>query len=250
MGHSIAISGGASGQSLATALRFAGDGWTVGLLDTNGDALHGARNLVGQQTDVYAHQGDVTDEETVHGFFSEVVRRFGPPQCVLNAAGNMPLMLPTLKQPLDGWQRIVDVHLRGTYLCCRGAASAAQDAGQPASIVNVSSIVGEVGFPMRSEYGPAKAAIEHLTRTLAIEWASDGIRVNCIAPGYIRTPSFQGLSRRGVLHEDVTRRRIPLGRFGEPEEFADLAHFLLVHATYMTGTIVSMDGGWTAYGYL
>lgn len=246
----LAVTGGSSGLGLATAARFAADGWAVAIVDWDETTLPAAEKQLRELGDVYAHPGDVSDERVVSAFYDAAAERFGGVQCVLNAAGNMPQMRPTLEQSVDAWQKIVDVHLRGTYLSSRAAGALAARTGNELSIVNVGSIVGESAFPMRSEYGPAKAGITQLTRSLAIEWGDAGWRVNCIAPGYVRTASFKGLSDGGKLDEARIVPRVPLGRLGDAEEFAELAHFLLTRATYVTGAVIPMDGGWLAYGYL
>jgi NAD(P)-dependent dehydrogenase (short-subunit alcohol dehydrogenase family) len=249
MPGTLAITGGASGLGLATARRFIEGGWKVAIIDWNQAAVDAAAEL-GDEGSVLRTCGDVSDAAAVDAFYAEIGERFGAVECVLNAAGNMPQMKPTLDQSIEDWQSVVDVHLRGTYLSCRGAGRLARDTGEKLSIVNVSSIVGEGAFPKRSEYGPAKAAITQLTRSLAIEWAESGWRVNCIAPGYVWTPSFEGLVAEGKLDPKPIEKRAPMGRIGDAEEFAELCEFLLTRATYVTGVTVPMDGGWLAYGYL
>jgi NAD(P)-dependent dehydrogenase (short-subunit alcohol dehydrogenase family) len=244
------VTGGASGLGFATAERFAREGFDIGIVDWDERTLPGAAERLGAITAVHAQLADVTDEAAVGAFCDALAERFGPVDCVLNAAGNMPQMKPTLEQSVDAWQKIVDVHLRGTYLSSRAAGALAARTGNGLSIVNVGSIVGESAFPMRSEYGPAKAGITQLTRSLAIEWGDRGWRVNCIAPGYVRTESFAGLSAGGKLDEARLVPRIPLGRLGEASEFAELTHFVLTRATYLTGAVIPMDGGWLAYGYV
>ena len=152
------------------------------------------------------------------------------------------------EQEVDRWQHVLDVNLRGTYLMCRAAGKQMLRTGQGA-IVNVSSIVGLGAFPGRSAYGVSKAGVVHLTKTLACEWGAAGIRVNCIAPGYTRTPMVQDLLDRNVFDPTLIEQRTPLERFAMPEEMARAAAFLLSDwASYITGTVLPVDGGWAAYG--
>jgi NAD(P)-dependent dehydrogenase (short-subunit alcohol dehydrogenase family) len=117
------------------------------------------------------------------------------------------------------------------------------------AIVNLSSIVANGGMPRRNAYCAAKAGISMLTRSLACEWATHGIRVNAVAPGYIATPGVRALEQEGKRDLTQVRRRIPMGRLGEPSEMADVVAFLVSDAaSYVTGSIYAADGGYAAYG--
>jgi 2-deoxy-D-gluconate 3-dehydrogenase len=118
-------------------------------------------------------------------------------------------------------------------------------------IVNISSIIGIDGFPIRTAYGPAKSAIIMLTKVLAIEWASFNINVNSVAPGYIRTEMVEDLIREGKIDEMKIRNRIPMKRLGTSNEVAGVVKFLCSEAAnYITGETIVVDGGWVAYGYV
>ena len=110
---------------------------------------------------------------------------------------------------------------------------------------------GTMPFPQRLAYCVSKAGVNMLTRVLAIEWAGSGVRVNCIAPGYVETPFLTGLSAKGILDLGALARRTPLGRLGTPEEIGEAAVFLASDAaSFVTGEVLTVDGGWSAYGYL
>jgi NAD(P)-dependent dehydrogenase (short-subunit alcohol dehydrogenase family) len=244
-GKRALVTGGASGIGAATAKVLSELGSRVVLADINGDAAKAALAATGAIAHV---TGDVADAKAVDAMVSEAEAEFGGIDLVVNSAGIGDDLVPVHVQDPERWQRVVDVNLRGTYLVCR-AVGKGMVARKSGSIVNVSSIVGLGAFPGRSAYGVAKAGIIHLTRTLACEWGPVGVRVNCIAPAYTRTPMVQSLLDRKVFDPSVIERRTPLGRFAESEEMALTAAFLLSDwASYVTGVVLPVDGGWSAYG--
>jgi NAD(P)-dependent dehydrogenase (short-subunit alcohol dehydrogenase family) len=119
------------------------------------------------------------------------------------------------------------------------------------SVINVGSMNGTQPFPQRLAYCVSKAGVNMLTKVMAIEWAASGVRVNCIAPGYVETEIVRSLSARGVLDPSLLARRTPMGRLGTPDEIAGAAVFLAGdEASFVTGEVLTVDGGWSAYGYL
>ncbi|WP_293861000.1 SDR family NAD(P)-dependent oxidoreductase [uncultured Alsobacter sp.] len=243
-GKRAIVTGGASGIGATTARLMADLGARVVVADiapVDPEAL-AALGAVAAVT------GDVADEAAVDRMVAEAEAHLGGLDLVFNSAGIGDDLVPVHEQEVARWQRVVDVNLRGTYLVCRAAGRSMLRQGKGA-IVNVSSIVGLGAFPGRSGYGIAKAGVIHLTRTLACEWGTAGIRVNCIAPAYTRTPMVRALLERNVFDPTAIERRTPLGRFAEPEEMARAAAFLLSDwASYVTGTVLPVDGGWSAYG--
>jgi NAD(P)-dependent dehydrogenase (short-subunit alcohol dehydrogenase family) len=193
---------------------------------------------------------DIRRENEVKAMVDQVLDRYGRIDFLINNAGIADLMVPTIGQDVEKWQNVIDIHLKGTYLCSKlvGKSMIKRNFGR---IVNISSIVGLTGFPMRTAYGPAKSGIVNLTKVLAIEWAPFNVTVNAIAPGYIRTEMVEKLVRDGTFDEKKIKDRIPLKRLGSPEEVANLTLFLCSDkASYITGATIALDGGWTAYGYL
>jgi NAD(P)-dependent dehydrogenase (short-subunit alcohol dehydrogenase family) len=244
-GRTALVTGGASGIGAATAALLSRLGATVAIADLNGPAAEAALVETGA---VFAVNGDVADAAQVESMVAEATRRLGQIDLVFNSAGIGDDLVPVHVQEPDRWQRVVDVNLRGTYLVCR-AAGRAMIERRSGAIVNVSSIVGLGAFPGRSAYGVAKAGIIHLTRTLACEWGPTGVRVNCIAPGYTRTPMVRSLVERKIFDPRTIEKRTPLGRLAEPDEMARTAAFLLSDwASYITGAVVPVDGGWSVYG--
>jgi NAD(P)-dependent dehydrogenase (short-subunit alcohol dehydrogenase family) len=243
------ITGAGSGIGRATALACAREGADIVVFDLNREAAEATvRALQGLGRRALAVAGDVTDEADVERLAEATVREFGRIDLLMNNAGVADQLVPTLEQSVPTWERVLDIHLKGMYLCCRriGRDMVRQMEG---CIVSISSIAGFVGFPMRTAYGPAKAGIAHLTRVLAVEWAPYNIRVNAIAPGYVRTPLVESIIREGKLEEKRLAERTPMGRLARPEEIAAAAVFLFSdEASYITGVTLPVDGGYLAYG--
>jgi NAD(P)-dependent dehydrogenase (short-subunit alcohol dehydrogenase family) len=153
-----------------------------------------------------------------------------------------------VEQTVESFEQILGIHLIGTFLFSREAYAlmALQGGG---AIVNISSIAGLSGLPRRNAYGAAKAGIAAMTKSMACEWASSGIRVNAVAPGFLATDLVKKLEADGFVDTPRLECRIPMGRLAVPDEIAAAIHFLSSPAaSYITGTILSVDGGWTAFG--
>jgi NAD(P)-dependent dehydrogenase (short-subunit alcohol dehydrogenase family) len=144
------------------------------------------------------------------------------------------------------WRDVLDVNLSGVFCC---AQAAAQQMPQGGAIVNIASAAGVLGLPGRAPYCAAKAGVISLTRVLASEWADQGIRVNAIGPGWVKTDLVRQAIDDGHLSEDDIRRRTPLDRLATPSEVAAVALFLATpSSSYVTGQTIFPDGGFTAYG--
>lgn len=205
------------------------------------DAL--ADELAALGARVVAVDMDVTDEASIHRAWAEAAAGLGPIDVVVNNAG-ISITRPPLDLTAADWDAVVDTNLRGAWLVAQTAARALVAAGRPGRIVNIASIVGLRPIGQLAPYAAAKAALIHLTRVLAMEWARHGIRVNAIAPGYIETEL-----NRDFWTTPAGRRvieRIPQRRLGQPE---DLDGPLLLLASdagaFMTGSIIVVDGGHT-----
>jgi NAD(P)-dependent dehydrogenase (short-subunit alcohol dehydrogenase family) len=244
-GRKALVTGGASGIGEATAQLLVQLGATVAIADRNSEripmAVEGTRAAIGIV-------GDVTNEQDVDRMVGDTVEKLGGLDIVCNCAGIGDDLVPLHDQTTDRWREVLDCNLWGTYLVCRAAGKHMLEARRGA-IVNVSSIVGLDGFPGRSAYGVAKAGVIHLTKTLACEWGPSGVRVNAIAPSYTLTPMVASLLERRVFDPAVLERRTPLQRMALPLEVARAAAFLLSDwASYVTGVLLPVDGGWSAYG--
>ena len=240
------VTGAGDGIGLATAQRLARDFEHVVIADVRPAAAFARAAELGQR-----HLGvacDVTNESDVVGLFDAVLQRFGRLDVLVNNAGIGEQSVMTLEQTVEGFDRILAVHLRGTFLASREAARhfVAQQSG---AIVNLGSIAGLAGQPGRNAYGAAKAGIVAMTEAMASEWARDGIRVNAVAPGYVMTDLVRDLIARGALNPSDIEDRTPMARFARPEEIAEAIAFLASpSASYITGVTLPVDGGWQAFG--
>jgi len=240
------VTGGAGGIGLATGRCLAADGYRVVLADLDGVAAERAARDLG--ADHLGIATDITDEGAVDDLATTVIETCGRIDALVNNAGIGDQPGATVDQHADAFDRVLQVHLRGTFLMSRrvGREMLRQGAG---AIVNLSSIAGLCGIPTRNAYGAAKAGIVAMTRSMACEWARQGVRVNAVAPGYVRTELVAELARRGAIDVTALERRTPMGRLAEPEEIADCIAFLLSpRAGYITGTVLAADGGWLALG--
>ncbi|MFY9352335.1 MAG: SDR family NAD(P)-dependent oxidoreductase [Sphingobium sp.] len=244
-GKRILVTGAASGIGRGAVDVFVQAGARVVATDRDADLLAEAW---GGHAHVSVKPLDVIDEAQCEDAVAFAVDRLGGLDGVLNSAGISDIVSPATEIAIEDWQRIVDVNLRGSFLVARTAARHMLAAGG-GSIVLISSVNGIAGIPRRHAYGPAKAAIAQLTRTLACEWGGAALRVNALAPTYINTPMIVRLAAEGKVDLDRLRRRTPMGRLGEVEDIAQAACFLLSdQSRYITGAILPVDGGWLAYG--
>jgi len=193
---------------------------------------------------------DVSKEDEVKSMVSVVKEKWHRLDVLINNAGLVDQHGPVVEQDVDTWQRLIDVHLKGTYLVSRSCAPLMFESPR-GKIVNIASIAGMVTFPSRTAYGPAKSGVIRLTQILALEWAARNITVNAVAPGYVKTELVARLLEQGLLDEQVLARRTPLGRIGTPEDVAKAVLFLISEdADFITGHTLVVDGGWSAYGFI
>lgn len=240
------ISGGASGIGLDAARHWVDGGGEVAILDLRQAAVGGAVAALGAAASGYAvdvrDAGAVTDAVACAAAAND-----DRIDAVVNCAGIARPAPSSLVSDAD-WMVMIDIHLNGTMRVCRAAHPFLLQSDR-AAIVNVSSVAAIVGMPGRTSYGAAKAGIEGLTRTLAVEWAADGIRVNAVAPGYVKSAMTEGLLASGDLDLAPIIGRTPLRRLADPGEITACIAFLASPAaSFVTGHILTADGGLTIDG--
>lgn len=247
LGGKIAIiTGGGSGIGRACAVRFAREGARVVVVDLDADAAGAVvHELADQGGTAIAISGDASQESDVAAVVDHTVRAFGPPTVLVNSAATS--SFGTLEEsPAQELDRVLHVNVGSAWIFARAVIPLMRDAGGGA-IVNLSSITAIVGAPGMAAYSTSKGAIVTLTRTLALELAEQGIRVNCICPASIDTPMLQASFDRQpdpLSARARNVRRHPLGRLGTPEDVANLALFLASdEASFITGGTYVIDGG-------
>lgn len=246
------VTGAGSGLGRTIAIAFAKEGADIAVNDIDQSSAGEVAAIIerdyGQRA--LTLKADVAKDNEVDAMVDRTLNEMGKIDILVNNAGIAQEFVPTIEQSVENWDHVVGVHLRGTYLCSRRVGQW-MTKQKKSAIVNIASIAGLGGFPARTSYGPAKAAIINLTQVLAVEWAKHNVRVNAIAPGYINAPMLNKFMKTGKLDREELQRRIPLGCFGEPEDVAKAALFLVSDdASYITGVTLPVDGGWLAYRYI
>jgi NAD(P)-dependent dehydrogenase (short-subunit alcohol dehydrogenase family) len=243
-GKVAAVTGSSRGIGRAVARAFLDEGAQVVVNSRDPEAAAAtARELGGECTGVGA---DVATEAGAAALVGAAVDAYGRLDVLVNNAG-LAIARPTVELSLADWQRALDLNMTGVFLCSREAARRWLP-DSPGVIVNTASVQSFAGFPRRLAYGPSKAAVAMMTKIMAAEWAP-GIRVNAVAPGYVRTEMTRQLELEGRIDYDAIARRTPLGRMAQPEELAPAYVYLASDESgYVTGETLVVDGGWLAFG--
>ncbi len=246
-GQVAVVTGSGSGIGRAAARHLSSAGASVGVVDRNrdkGDAVVAEIEAEGGRARAFAV--DVTDETAMDGVFEAMAGEFGSIDVLVNNAG-MAIRSPALDMPVEDWNKVVAVNMTAMFVAARLAARHMKAAGTGGAIVNTASIMGLSGglYP-NAAYQTTKGGVVNMTRALALEWAPLSIRVNAVAPTFVRTsfiqPILDDAERMGAIAAAT-----PLGRIAEPEEIADAILFLASPAAAMiTGSILPVDGGFLA----
>lgn len=245
-GRCAVITGGASGIGRACASELAKNGAKVAVLDLPAQASAASAAIVSLETlgvEALAVEADVRDVSSIQRAVDQIRSELGPPQIWVNNAGSV-VRKPALEVSEDEWDRVVDVCLRGAFFCSRLAAESMRQNGG-GNIINMASVYGLIGGRNRAAYAASKAGLVNLTRVLALEWREYAIRVNAIAPCFVRTPMTEKLLGEGL---DVPNRAINED-LANPEDVGHAVCFLASDfaSGMITGHALPVDGGWTAW---
>ena len=247
--QTVLVTGGASGIGLAVVEAALGEGWRVIVADLDPGNLDRCRDSLGAPGDrVRYEQMNVADEDTVVRVIAACEAEFGPLTGVVNSAG-IGRDVPALDTSVDLFRKMLEVNLIGSFVVSREAARHMRARGA-GSIVNIASVSGIMGNKGRVAYGASKGGVLTMTKVMAVELASIGIRVNAVAPGPIETPMVQEIHTPEVRAAWMTT--VPQRRYGSPAEITGAAIFLLDDrkSSYVTGQTICVDGGFTAAGII
>ena len=247
-GKTVIVTGAERGIGLAIATAFAKCGAKIVIAGIMEEEFDNAKRAIEEYSECFCIKTDVSSEDSVVNMVKTVKEKFGHIDIVVNNAG-INKLLPAEEMPLEVWQKIYDVNLTGTFLVCRETGKVMLEQGK-GNIINVASMSGLVVNPMPQKqcaYNSSKAGVIMLTKCLANEWAERGVRVNAIAPGFIRTPLTA--KRLDTPNEPMVAKWLsgtPMGRVGLPEELTGIALYLASDmATFTTGACISIDGGYS-----
>lgn len=241
--HAV-ITGGAAGIGLAIARRLAAGGASLTLWDRDSALLEAAKATLGSSVKVKCVTVDVSDSAQVDAARDATVEGGGPVDILVNSAGITGPNVSVSDYPIEDWDMVMAINLRGPFLTCRALAPQmqARDYGR---IVNIASVAAKEGNPNASAYSASKAGLVALTKSLGKELAQTGVRVNCVTPAAVRTGIFAQMTQQ---HIDYMLSKIPMNRFGQPEEIAALVAWLASEdCSFSTGAVFDISGGRATY---
>jgi NAD(P)-dependent dehydrogenase (short-subunit alcohol dehydrogenase family) len=250
-GKTCIVTGGGNGIGKATCLRLAGEGANVAVTDIDGaDAQSVCEEITAQGGTADFWPLDVADADAVQQVFDAVAERFGQIDIVVNNAGISGVNTPTHEISEEEWRKVIDVNVNGVFFCTKAAIPHLKKANG-GNIVNLSSIYGLVGAPDLPPYHASKGAVRLMTKTDALLYAKEGIRVNSVHPGFIWTPLVEGLAKTSEEGVEAFRQGLddlhPIGHVGAPEDIAaGVAYLASDDAKFVTGSELVIDGGYTA----
>jgi len=235
------VTGGCRGIGLAATEIFLEQGWQVAVVDRDTEELHRACDHI---DNVMTVEADISDPQAVDGVIRQVVARFGRVDALVNNAG-VALFSQAGQTSFEQWREVMATNLDGVFLCTQAAIP--ELAKTKGAIVNIASISGLRASTLRVAYGTSKAAVIHLTKQFSAELGELGIRVNCIAPGPVKTKLAMAVHAPEII--SAYYDAIPLNRYGEAREIAEAIVFLCSEkASFVTGQTLAVDGGFDATG--
>lgn len=243
-GQTVVVTGGSQGLGLAMARRLLAGGANLSLWDRDDDGLRHAAETLGGGDRVHTVATDVASETLVAAARDATLARFGTVSILVNNAGVSGPHGAVWELSLSDWQRVVDVNMTGVFLCCR-ALVPTMLAANYGRIINIASVAGKEGSPSISAYATSKAGVIGFTKTLGRELADTKITVNCVTPAAIKTAIFDQWPSDYVA---TLLAKIPMGRFGTPNELAALVAWIASpEASFSTGAVFDLSGGRTDY---
>jgi NAD(P)-dependent dehydrogenase (short-subunit alcohol dehydrogenase family) len=246
--RTVIVTGAGSGIGAATATRFLAEGYSVVLFDINAKGANEVASRSGRASNALVIEGDAGDERSAREAVAKAEAKFGAVGVMVNNVG-IEINGAVEEQSREEWDRQIAVNLTSVFLFSKYCIPGMRANGGGA-IVNISSVHAFVSWPRCAAYDATKAGLLGVTRALAVDHGPDGIRVNAICPGYVRTPLLERWFASIENGEQEAARAHPLRRIGEPAEIANAVFFLASEqASFITGSVLTVDGGWTASGH-
>jgi NAD(P)-dependent dehydrogenase (short-subunit alcohol dehydrogenase family) len=246
------VTGAGSGIGRGISEVFAGAGANIVVAEINPEAAKETVDIVtGLGRRAIPVQTDVTKEESVNAMLKATLDAFGKLDILVNNVGGVigkPRMIPIVEMPLNHWDAVISLNLTSQFLCCKACIKHWIERKSKGAIVNIASLAAMVPYETSVAYGAAKAGVINLTATLGAMYGKQDIRVNCIAPGHVKTPITDDLYRGREEVRAAQDRIIPLSRYGNPDDIGKVAAFLASDASgYVTGQTLLVSGGMTYF---
>ncbi len=248
------ITGAGTGIGKATAVLFAEKGADIVVANLElPEAEETAEAVRKTGRKAVAIAADISKPDEVYAMVDRAINEFGGINILVNNAGLPAVPVPNAFEIkgkyIEAWDKVFEINVKATFLCCQRVGQWMTTHGG-GKIVNVASQIGIAGFPYVNAYGPSKAAVINMTRSLAVEWAKYKINVNWVAPCWTRSRRLEKAIEKGIVSLEEIQKRCPMGRPAEPEDVAKAILFLASDdASFVTGITLPVDGGWLAYGY-